>query len=50
MRVSMVMAMDRNRLIGKAGKLPWHLPSEMAYFKSVTMGKVLIMGRKTWES
>jgi len=46
----MVMAMDSNRLIGKAGKLPWHLPSEMAYFKSVTMGKALIMGRKTWES
>ena len=50
MRVSMVMAMDSNRLIGKGGKLPWHLPSEMAYFKATTMGKALIMGRKTWES
>ena len=50
MRLSMVMAMDRNKLIGKDGGLPWHLPAELAYFKSVTMGKVLIMGRKTYLS
>ena len=46
----MVMAMDRNRLIGKDGGMPWHLPGEMQYFKKVTMGKPLIMGRKTYES
>lgn len=50
MLVAMVMVMDRQRLIGKAGGLPWHLPSELAYFKSVTMGKPLIMGRSTFES
>ena len=50
MRLSMVMAMDRNQLIGKDDALPWHLPAELAYFKSVTMGKVLIMGRKTYAS
>jgi len=42
--------MDRNQLIGKDNALPWHLPAELAYFKSVTMGKVLIMGRKTYAS
>jgi len=42
-----MMAMDRNRLIGKAGGLPWHVPGELAYFKSVTMGKPVLMGRKT---
>ena len=46
----MVMAMDRNRLIGKAGGLPWHIPSELKYFKQITLGKPIIMGRKTWDS
>lgn len=46
----MVLAMDRNKLIGKDGSLPWYLPSELQYFKSVTMGKPLIMGRLTFES
>lgn len=50
MRLSMVMAMDRNRLIGKDGGMPWHLSAELAYFKRVTMGKVLIMGRRTYVS
>lgn len=45
-----MMAMDKNRLIGKAGGMPWHVPGEMAYFKRVTMGKPIIMGRKTFES
>ena len=44
------MAMDKNRLIGKEGGMPWHVPGEMAYFKRVTMGKPVIMGRKTFES
>jgi len=48
--LSMIMVMDNNRLIGSEGGLPWHIPSELQYFKSVTMGKPMIMGRKTWES
>ena len=48
--VTMMMAMDQNRLIGKAGDMPWHVPGEMAYFKRVTMGKPVIMGRKTFDS
>lgn len=50
MTLSMIMAMDRNRLIGANGGLPWHLPGELQYFKHVTMGKPMIMGRKTWDS
>ncbi|MFK7892287.1 MAG: dihydrofolate reductase [Granulosicoccus sp.] len=42
--------MDSNRLIGKQGGLPWHIPGELAYFKRTTMGKPVIMGRKTYES
>lgn len=42
--------MDRNRLIGSNNQLPWHLPADFAHFKSVTMGKPVIMGRKTYES
>jgi dihydrofolate reductase len=42
--------MDRNRLIGRGNALPWHLPADLKYFKSVTMGKPIIMGRKTFES
>lgn len=48
--VAMMMAMDRNRLIGNNGQMPWHIPGEQAYFKTVTMGKPIIMGRKTFES
>ncbi|MDO6460261.1 dihydrofolate reductase [Granulosicoccaceae sp. 1_MG-2023] len=48
--LAMIMAMDRNRLIGADGGMPWHLPNELQYFKRVTMGKPLIMGRKTFES
>jgi len=46
----LIAAMARNRVIGRAGKLPWRLPAELQYFKSVTMGKPIIMGRKTFES
>ncbi len=42
--------MDRNRLIGKNDALPWHLPADLAFFKRTTMGKPVIMGRKTFES
>lgn len=48
--ISIVVAMDKNRLIGHNNELPWHLPADLAYFKKVTMGKPIIMGRKTHES
>ncbi len=50
MLVSIIAAMDRNRLIGKENQLPWHLPADLAHFKRVTMGKPIIMGRKTFDS
>lgn len=50
MRISLIAAVDRNFLIGNHGKLPWHLPSDMRWFRKNTMGKTVIMGRKTWES
>ncbi len=50
MIISLIAAMDNNRLIGKNNQLPWHLPADFAHFKSVTMGKPIIMGRKTYES
>jgi dihydrofolate reductase len=40
--------MDRNGLIGNQGSLPWHIPEDLAYFKAVTMGHPIIMGKKTW--
>jgi dihydrofolate reductase len=42
--------MDHNRLIGNRNQLPWHLPADLAHFKQVTLGKPIIMGRKTYES
>ena len=50
MIVSLIAAMDRNHLIGNKNRLPWHLPADFAHFKAVTMGKPVVMGRKTWES
>ncbi|MDQ0217974.1 dihydrofolate reductase [Peribacillus cavernae] len=48
--ISLMLAMDENRLIGKHNQLPWHLPSDLRYFKNVTMGHPIVMGRKTFES
>ena len=50
MRLSLIVAMARNRVIGADGKIPWHLPGELKLFKDLTMGHHIIMGRKTWES
>ncbi len=50
MRLSMIVAMDDNQLIGNNNALPWHLPADLAYFKKVTTGKTVLMGRKTHES
>ena len=48
--VSLIAAMGKNRVIGNAGRIPWRLPADFAFFKQTTMGKPIIMGRKTWES
>ena len=50
MRLSIVVAMDDNRLIGSKNQLPWHLPADLAYFKKLTTGKSILMGRKTYDS
>lgn len=42
--------MAANRVIGRAGQLPWHLPEDLAFFKKLTLGHPVLMGRKTWES
>ena len=47
---SLVVAMARNRVIGRDNQLPWRLPADLAYFKRVTMGHPIIMGRRTYES
>jgi dihydrofolate reductase len=46
----MVVATANNRVIGKDNDMPWHLPADLAYFKKTTLGKPVIMGRKTYES
>ncbi len=50
MRVSMIMAMDNAKLIGKGGGMPWDISTDLQYFKRVTMGKPMIMGRVTFDS
>ncbi|NQX59283.1 dihydrofolate reductase [Paenibacillus qinlingensis] len=50
MSISFIFAMDRNRAIGVNNKLPWHLPGDLKFFKNVTMGHPILMGRKTYES
>ena len=50
MRVSLIYARARNGVIGRDGGLPWHLPEDLAYFKRLTHGCPVIMGRKTWDS
>ena len=49
-RLSLIVAMARNRAIGRDGKLPWHLSADLKRFKALTMGHHIVMGRKTWES
>lgn len=48
--ISLIVAMDKNRLIGVNGRLPWRLPDDMKWFREQTMGKPVVMGRKTYES
>lgn len=50
MTLSIIVAMSENRVIGRAGGLPWHLPADLKRFKQLTTGHAIIMGRKTFES
>lgn len=47
---SHIVAMAKNRTIGSEGKLPWHIPEDLKYFKDMTLNKTIIMGRKTFDS
>jgi dihydrofolate reductase len=49
-RLTAVVAMTPDRVIGRAGTLPWHLPEDLAFFKRTTSGHPIVMGRKTYES
>jgi dihydrofolate reductase len=49
-KVAAIVAMDEGRLIGKNGALPWHVPEDMAHFRALTSGQIVVMGRKTWDS
>ena len=50
MRISLIAALARNRVIGRDNQLPWRLSADLKHFKALTMGKPIVMGRKTWES
>ncbi|MGD8173115.1 type 3 dihydrofolate reductase [Vibrio sp. TRT 21S02] len=50
MIISMIAAMADNRIIGKNNEMPWHLPADFQWFRRCTMGKPVVMGRKTYES
>ena len=49
-KVAAIVAMDERRLIGSKGALPWHIPEDLAHFRSLTSGHIVVMGRKTWDS
>ena len=46
----LIVALGENRVIGRDNQLPWHLPADLKHFKATTLGKPIIMGRKTWDS
>ncbi len=48
--LSLIVALAENRVIGLDNRMPWHLPGDFKYFKATTLGKPIIMGRKTWDS
>ncbi len=48
--ISIIVATDRNNLIGKDNDLPWRIPADLTYFKKITSGSTIVMGRKTYES
>ena len=50
MTVSIIVAMSKNKVIGKKGRIPWHIPEDLRFFKQKTIGHTVIMGRNTYES
>lgn len=50
LRLSLLVAMAKNRVIGRNNQLPWHLSADLKHFKFLTMGQTIVMGRKTFES
>lgn len=48
--LSLIAALDEKGLIGRHGQLPWRLPADLAHFRSLTLGKTILMGRRTWDS
>ncbi len=50
MRIALIAALARNRVIGRDNQLPWRLSADLQHFKALTMGKPIVMGRKTYES
>lgn len=48
--INLIVAFDKNRVIGKDNKIPWHIPEDLAFFKEITDSSVCLMGRNTWES
>lgn len=50
MKLALIVAAAKNGVIGRNNQLPWHLPQDLKYFKAITLGKPVIMGRKTYES
>lgn len=48
--ISLIVAMDEGGLIGREGRLPWRMPEDLKHFRRLTMGKTMLMGRKTWDS
>ncbi len=50
MKISLIAAVAKNRVIGRRGRLPWKIPADIKHFKKVTMGKPILMGRKTYQS
>lgn len=50
MSLSLIVAVAKNGVIGRGGDLPWRIPADLGFFKQTTMGKPIVMGRKTWES
>ncbi|MFM2486739.1 type 3 dihydrofolate reductase [Celerinatantimonas yamalensis] len=50
MFISMIAAMAKNRVIGRDNQMPWHLPADLQHFKQTTLGKPILMGRRTYES
>lgn len=48
--INIIVAMDKNGLIGRSGSLPWHLPSDLRFFRDTTLGQIVVMGSKTYAS